>query len=64
MPKYRGKGIGTSLEVLVTQRYVELGVKTVSAYFVNVDNHNHRKIIQAYGGMERVLYHAYDKSLP
>jgi GNAT superfamily N-acetyltransferase len=63
VPNARGMGIGTSLEVLVVQRYVELGAKAVSAYFVNAENHNHRRIIKAYGGLERVLYHVYDKSL-
>ena len=59
--EYRGRGIGPLLELIVLQRYEELGLKKAFIYTVNEDNLASRKIADSIGGIPRLLYHAYDK---
>jgi len=60
-PEYRGRRIGPMLELIVLQRYEELGLKKAFIYTINEKNLASRKIAEAIGGVPRLLYHAYDK---
>ncbi len=59
--EYRGKGIGSLLELTILSRYEELGLEKAFIYTINEDNLASRKTAESIGGVARLLYHAYEK---
>jgi GNAT superfamily N-acetyltransferase len=62
-PEFAGMGIGRSMVALVCNRYEQLGLKKAFGYTINVDNKKSRRMNEALGGIERLLYHVYDKCI-
>jgi hypothetical protein len=63
LAEHRGCGIATTLEVDVCRRYEELGLTGAFGYTVNPENTASRHVVESIGGVDRVLYQAYDKNL-
>ena len=63
LPEFRGKGIAHVLATTLYSRYQEKGLQQAFYYPVNEHNTVSRSFAESMGGVGRVIFHCYEKSL-